>query len=81
MLHHHDVVPLLVTEKAAAKLLCVSPAMLVAGRFQKRPLLPFVRVGSRAIRYRLADIGDFIDRNTNRPPSEHEACTDRTLDK
>ena len=61
------VTPLLVCEKTAARLMGVSPAMLVAGRFRKRPLLPFVRVGSRAIRYRLSDIDDFIDRNTNRP--------------
>jgi hypothetical protein len=66
MLNHNDVRALLICEKAAAKLLGVSAAMLVAGRFQKRPLLPFVRVGSRSIRYRMADITDFIDRNTNR---------------
>jgi predicted DNA-binding transcriptional regulator AlpA len=57
---------LLVSEKEAAKLLAVSVAMLVARRFQKRPLLPFVRIGSRTIRYRVADINAFIDRNTNR---------------
>jgi len=64
---HNDITALLVCEKTAAKLIGVSAAMLVAARFRKRPLLPFVRVGSRAIRYRLADIDDFIDRNTNRP--------------
>lgn len=61
-----EVAALLVGEKTAAKLIGVSPAMLIAGRFRKRPLLPFVRVGSRAIRYRVADIEDFIYRNTNR---------------
>ena len=66
MPNHSDVGPLLVTEKAAARLLGVSDGMLVARRFQKRPLLPFIRVGSRSIRYRMADINDFIDRNTNR---------------
>ena len=75
---HDDVAALLVCEKTAAKLMGVSPAMLIAGRFRKRPLLPFVRVGSRAIRYRLADIDDFIVRNTSRPASECEA---RILDK
>ena len=65
MLNHNDVGPLLVGEKTAAKLLGVSAAMLVARRFQKRPLLPFVRVGSRSIRYRIAVINDFIDRNTD----------------
>lgn len=81
MITHNEVSPLLVSEKSAAKLIGVSAAMLIAGRFQKRPVLPFVRVGSRSIRYRLADINDFIDRNTNRPASECGARTDRTLDK
>ena len=67
MINHSEVRPLLVCEKTAAKLMGVSAAMLVAGRFQKRPVLPFVRVGTRAIRYRLADIDAFIDRNTSRP--------------
>ena len=61
-----EVAALLVGEKTAAKLIGVSPTMLIAGRFRKRPLLPFVRVGSRAIRYRVADIEDIIYRNTNR---------------
>ena len=76
MLNHNEVSPLLVCEKVAAKLIGVSAAMLVAGRFQKRPLLPFVRVGSRTIRYRVADINDFIDRNTDRtaaPPLQQAA--------
>jgi hypothetical protein len=67
-----DDTALLVTEKTAAKKMSVSPAMLVAARFRKRPLLPFVRVGSRAIRYRLSDIDDFIDRNTVVPALECE---------
>jgi hypothetical protein len=55
--------PLLVTEKEAAKLIAVSPSMLVAHRFHGRPLLPFVRIGKRSIRYRMADIEEFIKRN------------------
>ena len=58
-----EITPFLVSEKTAAKLIGVSGAMLVAGRFRKQPLLPFVRIGKRAIRYRLTDIYDFIDRN------------------
>jgi hypothetical protein len=63
---HTEVVPLLVTEKAAARLIGISNATLIAGRFRKQPILPFVRVGKRAIRYRLTDIYDFIDRNVVR---------------
>ena len=53
------------TEKETARLLGVSSAMLVASRFHRRPLLPFVRVGKRAIRYRLSDIQSFIEQNTH----------------
>jgi hypothetical protein len=56
--------PLLVSEKEAARLLGVSVAMLVANRFRGQPLLPFVRLGKRAIRYRLADIEALIGQKT-----------------
>ena len=64
MLGADEVVPLLVCEKTAATLIGVSGAMLIAGRFQKKPILPFVRIGKRAIRYRMSDIHTFIERNT-----------------
>jgi hypothetical protein len=79
--HDDHVAALLICEKTAAKLIGVSAAMLVAGRFRKRPLLPFVRVGSRAIRYRLTDINDFIDRNTYGPAPKCGPRTERGLDK
>jgi hypothetical protein len=66
MSDHTDTTPLLVSEKKAAKLIGVSGAMLIAGRFRKKPVLPFVRIGKRAIRYRLTDIHNYIDRNTVR---------------
>ena len=66
MSDHIDTTPLLVSEKKAAKLIGVSGAMLIAGRFRKKPILPFVRIGKRAIRYRLTDIHNYIDRNTVR---------------
>jgi hypothetical protein len=53
----------LLPEKATARLLGVSPATLIANRFRGQPLLPYVRVGKRAIRYRPTDIRDYIDRN------------------
>jgi hypothetical protein len=56
--------PFLVCEKTAARLLSISAGTLIAGRFRRQPLLPFVRAGKRSIRYRVADIEDFIKRNT-----------------
>lgn len=64
-----DVVPLL-TEKAAARLIGLSASTLIAARFRRQPLLPFVRVGKRSIRYRIADINDFIDRNIESLPAD-----------
>jgi hypothetical protein len=56
--------PLLVCEKIAARMIGVSPSLLVARRFRKQPLLPFIRIGKRSIRYRVADIEDFVQRCT-----------------
>ena len=55
-----EVQPLLVCEKAAAKLIGMRPSSLISGR----PILPYVKMGPRAIRYRLAEIHEYIDRNT-----------------
>jgi hypothetical protein len=52
--------PPLLTEAAAAKRLGVSPQYLVKWRFLGRPALPFVRIGNRMIRYRMADLDAFI---------------------
>ena len=68
MLDHHrkvnatraEVTPFLVSEKTAARLIGVSYGMLVAGRFKRQPLLPFVRLGSRTIRYRVSDIEAYV---------------------
>ncbi len=60
---YDEIAPLLVSEKTAAKLIGLSNSTLIAARFRKQPFLPFVRVGKRAIRYRLTDIHDFVDRN------------------
>ncbi len=59
-----EVQPLLVCEKAAAKLIGMRPSSLISGRFRGRPILPYVKMGPRAIRYRLAEIHEYIDRNT-----------------
>ena len=58
-----DIKPLLVTEKAAARLIGLSDSTLIAARFRGTPILPFLRLGKRSIRYRVSDIHDFVNRN------------------
>lgn len=52
----------LVDERQAAAFLGLSPATLSTWRSTKRSDLPFHRLGSRAIRYKLADIRAWRDR-------------------
>lgn len=74
---HPASLPLL-TEAAAAKLLGVSPQYLVKWRFLGRPVLQFVRVGPRMIRYRQADLDAFIQsRVMASDPSHPRYDTDR----
>ena len=60
--------PALLTTKGAAKFLNVSTAFLERDRWAGRrtgsgPLIPYVRVGNKAIRYRLTDLQAHIDEN------------------
>lgn len=64
-----EFVPLLITEKAAARLIGLSDSTLIAARFRGAPLLPFVRVGQRSIRYRLSDVHEFVDRGVDPVPA------------
>lgn len=50
----------LVCTKEAASYLGVSVAFLERDRWAG-PTIPFVRVGSRAVRYRLADLDAYLD--------------------
>ena len=61
----------LLTEAAAARLLGVSPQYLVKWRFLGRPVLPFVRVGKRMIRYRQSDLDAFIRSRVVAPTAPH----------
>jgi hypothetical protein len=70
-----EVTPFLVSEKTAARLIGVSYGMLVAARFKRQPLLPFVRLGSRTIRYRVADIESMIRDRAHCPSMPHRATT------
>ena len=46
----------LLTTAEAASLLGLSPAWLERDRSRSKPLLPFVRVAYRAVRYRVGDL-------------------------
>ena len=50
----------LLNTKQAAKYLCVSAAFLERDRWAGARV-PFVKVGSRSIRYRLADLETYIE--------------------
>ncbi len=50
----------LLTTREAAPLLCVSVAFLERDRWAGAQV-PYIRVGARAIRYRLSDLNAFIE--------------------
>ncbi len=55
--------------KDAAKFLNVSVAFLERDRWSGAKI-PFVRVGARAVRYRIEDLQRHIDQNTQQSASE-----------
>jgi hypothetical protein len=60
--------PALLDQKSAAEFLGVSPKWLERDRW-KGPRLSYVKVG-RAVRYRAADLVDFIDANAHPATAE-----------
>jgi predicted DNA-binding transcriptional regulator AlpA len=78
VLEMSDEMPLLITEKAAARLIGLSDSTLIAARFRGKPLLPFVRIGRRSIRYRVSDIHEFVNRN-DADPSASAASRDHGM--
>lgn len=59
----------LLTTKEAASYLCVSKAFLERDRWAGARI-PFVRVGSRAVRYRMADLDGFLESRLRHSTSE-----------
>lgn len=60
--------PRLLTTKEAADFLGVSVAFLDRDRWDGKrngrgPLIPFVRVGNKAVRYRQTDLDEHIEKN------------------
>jgi hypothetical protein len=64
----------LLTTAAAAKFLSVSQAFLERDRWAGARI-PFIKVGSRAVRYRMADLEQYVvARRSSAPPST--SCAD-----
>lgn len=59
----------LLTTQEAARLLCVSTAFLERDRWAGARI-PFVKIGSRAVRYRLADLHGYIESRIKLSTSE-----------
>lgn len=59
----------LLTTKEAAKYLGVSKAFLERDRWAGARI-PFIKVGSRAVRYRLSDLDAFLDRQVRQSTSD-----------
>jgi hypothetical protein len=51
---------------AAASLIGMSPSWLEHDRMNMRPEIPYVRIGRRAVRYRVADLIAYVERKTQR---------------
>lgn len=62
----------LFTTDQAASYLGVSKAFLERDRWAGARI-PFIKVGTRAVRYRLADLENYIEGRTRRSTSEGEA--------
>lgn len=59
----------LLTTKEAARVLGVSEAFLEKDRWAGARI-PFIRIGSRAVRYRQTDLDSYIQSNVKRSTSE-----------
>jgi len=62
----------LLSTKDAAEVLGVSVAFLERDRWAGARV-PFVKVGSRAVRYRMSDLNSYIDRNVFQSTSQSGA--------
>lgn len=60
----------LLTTKEAARLLGVSKAFLDRDRWAGARI-PFIKIGSRAVRYREADLDAYLDSRLRRSTTDH----------
>ena len=59
----------LLTTKEAAHYLCVSKAFLERDRWAGARI-PFLKIGSRSVRYRKLDLDEYLDRQVRRSTSD-----------
>ena len=59
----------LVTTEQAANYICMSKAFLERDRWAGARI-PFIKVGSRAVRYRLSDLDTFLDQQVRQSTSD-----------
>ena len=59
----------LITTKEAAQILCVSKAFLERDRWAGATI-PFIKVGSRGVRYRPSDLQAFIESRTRQSTAQ-----------
>ena len=62
----------LLTTKEASRYLCVSAAFLERDRWAGAKI-PFIKVGSRAVRYRQADLDTYLDSQVRYSTSQQES--------
>lgn len=66
----YDMDTKLLTTKEAARLLGVSKAFLDRDRWAGARI-PFIKIGSRAVRYREADLDAYLDSRLRRSTTDH----------
>ena len=60
----------LLSTTSAAQYLCVSKAFLERDRWAGARI-PFIKIGSRAVRYRVSDLNTFIEQQVRHSTSEN----------
>ncbi|HWA17739.1 MAG TPA: hypothetical protein VG757_01970 [Devosia sp.] len=55
------ILPALVDTTEAARLIGMSSTWLEHDRMEQKPKVPFVRIGVRAVRYRLTDLHAYVE--------------------
>ena len=53
--------PALLTTEQAAAYLNISPATLMTWRSTKRNIIPYIKLGGKNVRYKLADLDSYIN--------------------
>lgn len=60
----------LLTTQQTAEYLSVSKAFLERARWAGYPKIPFIKVGDRAVRYRLSDLETYVEKQVRKSTSD-----------